>query len=203
MERAWTRIAKEARTRVVHKQLLRDTNVAGVAADDRRQLDMVVYGLTRSGAALCCDATMVCPLDSRGRPTSRAADVDGAALTRAEGRKAETYPELVAGPAGRLVVLACETGGRWNGGAQRFVRSLARHRASEAPAPLRRSAEAAWRTRWWGLLSIAAQDALAATLNREGHLALGGPAPDEDVPLGDVLVDAAVAGAPSRLPLRQ
>ena len=141
-------------------------------------------------------------MDRNGRPHGRAAEEDGFALRRAERRKRETYPELTSSMMGQLVVLACETGGRWNSEAVRLVRRCARLRAAAAPALLRSSAAAAWRSRWWGLLSIAAQDALAATLSRDGHLALGGPAADEDVPLGDVLLGAAPASVPSRLPLR-
>ena len=100
------------------------------------------------------------------------------------------------------MVLACEVGGRWNADALQFVRRCSRLRAQDAPRPLRTSAAQAWSNRWWGALSVAAQDALAATLSLEGHLALGGPAADPDVPLGDVLDFAAPATSPSRLPIR-
>ena len=201
-ERVCTQVAREAGGRVVHKQLLRDTNITTVRSSDRRQLDMVAYGLTRSGAALCCDATLVSPLDRRGQPHSRAAEEDGVAPRVAKLRKRRTYPELASSWAGTLVVLACEVGGRWNQDTHRFVRRCAKVRAAAAPELLRSSAAAAWRQRWWGLLGMAVQDSLAATLARDGHLALGGYAADEEIPLGDVLVDAAGPGGPSRLPLR-
>ena len=79
VERAWTRVAREAGGRVVHKQLLRDTNVAPLRPGDRRQLDTVIYGVTRNGVPLCCDATVVSPLDREGRPHRDAADVNGVA----------------------------------------------------------------------------------------------------------------------------
>ena len=202
VERTWTRVAREAGGRVAHKQLLRDTNVGRVSPEDRRQLDLVVYGVTRNGTALCCDATVVSPLTRSGAPHGRAASHDGAALRVAERRKRRTYPELANSNMARLVVLACEIGGRWNGEALRFVRQLADQRAAAAPVLLRGSARQAWANRWWGLLSIAVQDALAATLCREGHLALGGPTANEDIPLADVLLAAAPATAPSRLPFR-
>ena len=75
-------------------------------------MDFVAYGLTRTGAALCCDATLVSPLRRNGQPRPYAADHDGVALRVAEGRKRERYPELVRGAMGQLVVLACEVGGR-------------------------------------------------------------------------------------------
>ena len=92
IERAWTQIAREAGGRVVHKQLLRDTSVAGIAPSDRRQLDLVVYGLTRDGTALCCDATVVSPLRRDGSPHPGAAATNGVAMRHAERRKTARYP---------------------------------------------------------------------------------------------------------------
>ena len=78
-------MAREGGARVAPKQLLRDTNVPLANPSDQRQLDMVAYGITRQGIALCCDATMVSPLDRQGRPIPRAAARDGATLLRAFG----------------------------------------------------------------------------------------------------------------------
>jgi len=69
IERAWTRIAREAGARVAHKQLLRDTNVPISNQLDQRQLDLVIYGIDPQGLPLCCDATMVSALDRRGPPS--------------------------------------------------------------------------------------------------------------------------------------
>ena len=99
------------------------------------------------------------------------------------------------------MVLACEVGGRWNRASLRFVARLAKEKARSAPALLRQSARAAWLSRWWGLLSVAAQSALAATLGGASALALGGPVGDEEVPLGDVLDEAPISPPTSRLPL--
>ncbi len=113
-----------------------------------------------------------------------------------------TYPELISSPFGRLVILACEVGGRWNDESLRLVNRMAKQKARGAPALLRASARAAWHHRWWALLSVAAQSALAATLLGEGALALGGPAGDDDVPLAAVLDSAPGPPLVSRLPLR-
>ena len=43
---------------VVPQQWLTHTTAPGVAPDDRRRLDMVIYGVTPWGGALCCDATL-------------------------------------------------------------------------------------------------------------------------------------------------
>ena len=146
---------------------------------------------------------MVSPLKRDGRPISRAANVDGAALSKAMTRKRRRYAELVNSPYGQLVVLACETGGRWNEDALKFVARLAKFKAASAPSILRAASRAAWQNRWWGLLSVAAQSALATTLLGEGVLALAAPAGHDEVPLGDVFDCAHMAPLESRLPLRQ
>ena len=111
---------------------------------------------------MCCDATVVAPLRRNGRPIPRAPRHDGAALDRARRRKERTYPEV--GHNGtRLVVLGCEVGGRWNDEALDFVRRLGRLRAAQAPPLLRQSVAAAYARRWWCLLGVAVQDALAST----------------------------------------
>ena len=202
VERAWSRVAREGGARVVHEQLLRDANTAVLLPGDRRQLDLVAYGLTQNGVALCCDATVVSPLSRVGVPHGAAADDNGVALRTAEARKRRCYPELASSSSGQLVVLACEVGGRWNTDALRFVRRCTRLRAAEAPRLLRTSASQAWSNRWWGILSVAVQDALAATLSLEGQCALGGCTADINVPLGDVLLEADIGPPPSRLPMR-
>ena len=102
VERAWVRVAREAvgaEGQVVPQQWLVHTTAPGARAEDRRRLDLVIYGATPNGSALCCDATLVSPLTRTGQPQPCAADVDGAALRTAERRKAATYPELQgAGP---------------------------------------------------------------------------------------------------------
>ena len=93
--------------------LLRDTNLS-VDPADRRQLDLVAWGLNEIGPPMFGDATIVHPLHAVGTPQARAAAVDGASLARAEAAKERTYPELAgANPYGELLVLAAETGGRW------------------------------------------------------------------------------------------
>ena len=158
---------------------------------------MVVYGVTANGEALCCDATIVSPLTREGRPVARAASQDGVALERAELRKRRTYHELVGSPYGRLVVLGCEVGGRWNEDAVRFISNLAAFKARAAPRMLQAIAKTSWAVRWWGLLSVAAQSALAATT-----LAFGGPAGFDEVPLEVAMDSVGGAPQPSRLPLR-
>ena len=99
VERAWVRVAREAvgaEGHVVPQQWLTYTTAPGVPASDRRRLDLMVYGATAHGGALCCDATLVSPLTRTGHPQPCTAEVDGAALQVAE-RKRVAYPELSRG----------------------------------------------------------------------------------------------------------
>ena len=204
VERAWVRVAREAmgpEGQVVPQQWLAHTTAPGVGAEDRRRLDLVVYGATRHGGALCCDATLVSLLTRTGHPQPCAAVVDGAALKIAERRKRATYPELERGGPQKLVVLGSEVGGRWNEQARRFVQDLVRLKGHRAPPALRAAGSGAWARRWWSMLSVAVQQAVAST-------ALGGPwmhslqsETHAEPPLDALLHPEAPAGQ-SRLPLR-
>ena len=92
------------------------------------------------------------------------------------------------------MVLSCDS--------LQLVRLLAKQKARAAPALLRRSAELAYTNRWWGFLSVAAQDALMATLTGDGYLALGGAAGEDDPDLAEVLLADSAGPPASRLPAR-
>ena len=67
LEHAWVRIAREAvgpEGQVVLQQWLARTSARDVDPADCRRLDLVVYGATPLGEALCCDVTLVSPLTS-------------------------------------------------------------------------------------------------------------------------------------------
>ena len=164
VERAWVRVAREAvgpEGQVVPQQWLAHTTAVGVDARDRRRLDLVIYGVSPRGEALCCDATLVSPLTRSGAPQPQASE-DGAALRVAERRKRATYPELLAQGPQRLLVLGSEVGGRWNDEALGLVRDLARCRSLRAPPAVRRPAAQGWQRRWWAQLSVVVQQAVRA-----------------------------------------
>ena len=99
------------------------------------------------------------------------------------------------------MVLASEVGGRWSDTSLDFVRRLAAAKAASAPPPLREATANALQARWWALLAVATQDALAATLLGDApHLLHGHPA--EEDPLGRLLLEGAESPASGRLPLR-
>ena len=107
--------------------------------------------------------------DSKGCP--------GTTNETSERRKEDKYPELVSSSRVRFLVLAGEVGGRWNQTALDLVRSLAWARAETlAPPRLRRATAEALVARWWGLVAVATQDSLAATLLGDApHLLHGHP----------------------------
>ena len=71
------KVAREAvgpEGHVVPQQWLVNTTAPGIAPDDRRRLDLVIYGAAPlKGGALCCDATLVSPLARDGEPHPGAA----------------------------------------------------------------------------------------------------------------------------------
>eukprot|EP00434_Breviolum_minutum_P028296 symbB.v1.2.025033.t1/scaffold2409.1/size79984/1 len=204
LEQAWVRVCREGvggEGRVVPQQWLARTTAPGVRDDDRRRLDLVVYGATRHGSALCCDVTLVSPLRANGHPQPRTAREDGAALVTARRRKRDRYPELLRPGPQRLVVLACEIGGRWAAECCDLVRDLLRVRAPRAPPALRQASRAGWERRWWALLSCAQQNAVASTLLGNVWRSPSQAWEADGPPLSEVLrlVDPT---EPSRLPLR-
>ena len=176
-----------------------------VPVHDARRIEVVCNGLPLwHGAQLAVDATLVSPVTRDGRPHDGADHHPGWAVRNAARRKRrQTYPEIDRSRRCRLVVFGLEVGGRWAEEAATFVRLLARARAASAPATVRNSAQAAWVLRWSGLISVAAQRALAATfleLPLQSEFGAAGPPPA----LHELLADARwqEAPEPSRLPAR-
>ena len=154
LQSAAARVCREAGANVSLNVRVQDMDLARPDALDNRRLEIVADGLPLFlGAQLAVDTTLVSVLRRDGSPRPRCANEDGAALAAARRRKEQTYPELT-GRNGRtrLVVLACEVGGRWSEEAQGFVRSLARAKARGEPPHLRVRARQAWRLRWATLL---------------------------------------------------
>ena len=202
LEPTWAVVFREAGARVQTDVLLRDTNLDNLAANDRRQLEIVATGLPLyRGVPLGVDCTMLAPLHADGRPwvnadngLGDAATTDGVAIARGERDKARTYPDLVNNNRLRLTTLACETGGKWSTTCLKVIRLLAKAKARQAPEARRARVAAAWASRWWSLLSVAARNTLAATLADEKPRTLDGF--DGEEPLWhEVLLDAALEPA--------
>ena len=103
----------------------------------------------------------------------------------------------------QLVTLACETGGRWSPTCVEFVQSLAKQKAKEAPPVMRRSAELGWTSRWWSLLSCAAQRSFIASITDvDTHFLQKSRAPQPSLEEGCDSARLEVSPYVSRLPLR-
>ena len=110
-------------------------------------------------------------------------------LTPGQAKRRQTYPELVRARRCRLVVAGVEVGGRFSTEAATWLRLLARHRASAAPAAMQSAARSAWVARWSGLLAVAAHSAFAASLLElplAGECNVGREAPELHEVLADV-----------------
>ena len=168
VELAWARVfreaGKESGATVRWQHLLRNSTLP-VDPNDNRRVDVLVEGLPLyNGRPLFCDATLRSPLKGDGTPHPRAAAKNGAVLRRALTDKATKYSDVEDSPLAELVVLACEVGGRWHHRTEELVRLLARNKVANVHPLLRRSVELAWIDRWWAMLGVAVQDALAASL---------------------------------------
>ena len=180
---------------------LQDMNVPGISGFDGREIEVVANGLPLwGGAQLAVDTTLVSPVRRNGTPQPRAGEVDGRQLQVARRRKETKYRELLQARRCHLVVVAVEVGGRWSDEAIKFLQLLAKAKARSQPQILRTAAKAAYFHRWTGIMAVAAQRALAATL-----LELpvdGAEGVDGDPPfLEDVLSEARLVEpqGPSRL----
>ena len=86
-------------------------------------------------------------------------------MLRAARRRKERTPELT-GRFGRarLVVLACEVGGRWSEEANNLLLPLAKDKVRGVPQPLKTSAKQSWLLRRRSILACAAVKAFAQPL---------------------------------------
>ena len=189
----------EAGGQVVPNARIKDLRL-GVDPSDKRLVEFSVYGLPLyRGVPLLCDSTQGSPLHVDGKPHPHTCTEDGATCSRLEKPKNSTYAEVVQSSGYKLVTLACEVGGRWSDTTCQLLRDLAKEKSQSAPPRLRRSTAFAWENRWWGMLSVAAQNAFAATLVDDApHLLHAWEG--SDPPLGVLL--HGEAPTESRLPLR-
>ena len=133
---------------------------------DTRRLDVAAYGLdVRGGLPLLLDATLRSPFTREGVPRSGAATVSGSTFAGAYGDKMRVYGRDVAA-SGQVafVVVATEVFGRFDDNARLLVSDLVRAHCQDATPVLRRRLELGWHRRWWGLLSVAAQVAVAGSI---------------------------------------
>ena len=101
----------------------------------------------------------------------RSAREAGAAVSRAEERSRNIdYPDIHASPQIQLLSLGVETYGRWSDHSLVLMRHLAQYKSSNMPEYLRASIEQGCFARWWSLVSITVQQAVAERIIKDaGH----------------------------------
>ena len=141
----------------------------------------------RRGVALFADVTIVSVHTQRGHARPTAATIDGGVLSQAVATKRRKYADVVNSGDASFLVLGCEAYGRWCNDAVGMVRELVALKA-KAPPAMRGCARYAWSQRWWSLVSVGTQRAIAeALLRHSGHDLQPNPAVEPTPPLADVL----------------
>ena len=202
LEKIWMQVFQEAGGMLVPNEKLRHMRI-GVDQEDKRRVEFAVYNL-KFGPPLLCDVTQISPLDQNGIPHPKCAVNAGAAFEVAEKRKTNTYPEAAQATGKvKLETLACEIGGRWSENCIKWVAHLAKYKASSELPHMKRASEYAWHSRWWSILSVAAQRALVLSLIEVDSDAIK-PLADFEPRVGDILADVRyeLGAVVSRLPLR-
>ena len=166
LERALLRIVREAgATRSVPQPMVRRLGILGVAETDTRRLDVAAYGLdVRGGLPLLLDATLRSPFSREGVPHPGAATVSGSTFAAAYGDKSRVYHDVATSGQVAFVVVAAEVFGRFCENSRQLVRDLVRAHCQDAGRVLRRRLELGWHRRWWNLLSVAVQVAVAGSI---------------------------------------
>ena len=188
----WRQVFSEAGYRVRAERLLRDTHLRTEATDQRR-MDLVAApgpraAGARHGVPLFADVTVVSVHTQRGAARPGTPTVDGSAIRQAVAAKRRRYADVHASPQACLLVLGCETYGRWCEDAVGIIREMASLKAQDAPPLLRGCARHAWFQRWWSLIGVGVHRAIAEALLRDAGPDLQGHAhPGPTPPLADVL----------------
>ncbi len=145
----------------------------------------------RRGVPLFADVTVVSVHTRTGAARQAAASTDACVIGSAVTTKRRKYADVHASAQAALLVLGCEVYGRWCEDAVRIIRELATLKAREAPPLLRQCAKLAWSNRWWSMVGVGVQRAIAEALLRHSGADLQAHAPLADTPpLADVLLDA-------------
>ena len=138
---------------------------------------------------LLCDVTCVSPVTGAGTARGGTLTVDGGAVQAARRHCREIdYPEVVASNVARLYSLGVEVFGRWGSDSLSLVRAAARARVADLPRRVRLSTQGRLLRRWWGVLGIATQRAVARTLTLGTGADLVGELLERPVRVGDLPV---------------
>jgi len=167
---AWRQVFREAGGAIPDRNVERvlATTHIPMPPGDLRRVDLVVTGLTVArGLPLFCDVTVVSPITRTGLPRPGTSNKGGALLEAAERENNATYHEVLDTGLGSLECLGAEVFGRWGHQCISLVPGLARERTRDLHQRIRRGALLGFQHRWWGLLGMALQKAVARAVLRE------------------------------------
>ena len=166
----WRQVLVEAGGQIPDRnveRMLHNTHVP-VPAGDMRRLDLVVPGLNVDrGLPLFCDVTVISPVSRNGRPRAGTSNRGGRLLEVANEDNTATYRPVVQSGLGALYCLGCEVYGRWGEPCIRLMHALVRERARMLHPRVRRGTALCLQHRWWGILSVTLQKAVARAILRE------------------------------------
>ena len=153
-----------------------------VPPGDTRQLDLIMPNLNVArGLPLFCDLTIISPISRNGNPRSGTSNSGGKLLERADIDNRRTYAPVLDSGLRTLYCLGCKVYGRWSESCVELVPELARERCRGLNSRVRRGAALSLEHRWWGILSLTLQKAVASTIlldyGADLHTALLEPAP--------------------------
>ena len=188
---AWRQVFAEAGGQVPDRnveRLLRNTHVP-VPSDDLRRLHLLVPGINVArGLQLFCDVTVLSPISRNGAPRGGTSNRGGRLLEDASAANDNNYREVIDSGLGALYCLGCEVFGRWGLPCVDLVSKLAREHARGLHPRIWRGAALGFQTRWWSLLSVALQKAVAAAVLRPAGQDLPTTSLAPVPPLGDLPV---------------
>ena len=170
-------ILREAGARVQDRYPLNKAGIPTIPPTDKRHIEIVVTGLPlHQGKPIAIDVTLISPLKTNGQPHPNATRKAGSTFAAVEKRKKQRqYPELTNDGPLRLAVAAIETGGRMNNELKSIIDAAATLRARQEADRNQLATHTLFRNRWTTMLSIATQNALAATILDEGTTLLDAP----------------------------
>ena len=148
------------------ERLLRNTNIP-THPNDLRRLDLIVPGLhVARELPLFCDVTVVNPISRNGEPRSGTSNQSGKLREKTELQNNRNYPEVNDSGLGHLLCLGAEVYGRWSGQCVKLVPQLARAHVQGMHHRIRRGKALGLQHRWWGILSVGLQSAVARAILR-------------------------------------
>ena len=161
-------------------------------------MNIVAGGLPLfGGRTIVGDATLRSPLTGAGAPRFGSANIDGATFPQARHDKANAYPELVQeGARHKFLVLASEVGGRFSEECVDLVRKLLNFKCDSSNATDKKVFRLLYSRRWWGILSMSVQRAVASNLYGGDWAKIIGP---EELTLEDLLCSALAPPHESRM----